>query len=170
MVITGAPRKRLVPKGARGFESHPHRQKGFCGTNMLKSVTKKLVFIFLLAFVLNLVWENLHAVLYYLPSGGPITQGMLFRATLIDAIFITLLSLPFIFLAWFSRRVWLVIPVGIFVAITIEFRALFSNRWAYTEAMPIIPFLDIGVTPTIQLGSLAYLIYQIVHASHLRDK
>jgi len=137
---------------------------------MLKSVTKKLVFIFLLAFVLNLVWENLHAVLYYLPSGGPITQGMLFRATLIDAIFITLLSLPFIFLAWFSRRVWLVIPVGIFVAITIEFRALFSNRWAYTEAMPIIPFLDIGVTPTIQLGSLAYLIYKIVHASHLRDK
>ena len=170
MVITGSPRKRFAPKGARGFESHPHRQKGFCGTNMLKSVTKKLVFIFLLAFVLNLVWENLHAVLYYLPSGGPITQGMLFRATLIDAIFITLLSLPFIFLAWFSRRVWLVIPVGIFVAITIEFRALFSNRWAYTEAMPIIPFLDIGVTPTIQLGSLAYLIYKIVHASHLRDK
>ena len=25
MVITGAPRKRLAPKGARGFESHPHR-------------------------------------------------------------------------------------------------------------------------------------------------
>ncbi|KKT82525.1 MAG: hypothetical protein UW79_C0005G0050 [Candidatus Yanofskybacteria bacterium GW2011_GWA2_44_9] len=25
MVITGAPRKRLALKGARGFESHPHR-------------------------------------------------------------------------------------------------------------------------------------------------
>ena len=26
MVVTGAPRKRLVPQGARGFESHPLRQ------------------------------------------------------------------------------------------------------------------------------------------------
>ena len=29
MVITGAPRKRLAPKGARGFESHPHRIDNF---------------------------------------------------------------------------------------------------------------------------------------------
>src|SRR5439155_26443260 len=26
VVVTGAPRKRLVPQGARGFESHPLRQ------------------------------------------------------------------------------------------------------------------------------------------------
>ena len=137
---------------------------------MFKVVINKLLQVFLLAFVLNLVWENLHAVLYYLPSGEPITQRMLFRATFIDAVFVTLLSLPFIFVTWFSRRLWLVIPAGIFVAIIIEFRALLSNRWAYTEAMPIIPFLYTGLTPTIQLGFLAYLIYKVVRVSHLGDK
>jgi len=137
---------------------------------MLKVLIKKLALIFLLAFVLNLIWENLHSVLYYLHSGEPITQRMLFRATFIDAIFITLLSLPFIFWAWFSRRLWLIIPAGIFVAIIIEFRALLSNRWAYGEAMPIIPILNTGLTPTIQLGLLAYLICKVVRAGHLTDK
>ncbi len=137
---------------------------------MLKIVIKKLAFIFLLAFVLNLVWENLHAVLYYLPSGEPITQRMLLRATLIDAFFITTFSLPFLFWTWFSKRIWLIIPVGISVAVAIEFRALLSNRWAYGEAMPIIPILNTGLTPTIQLGLLAYIIYKIVHVSCSGDK
>lgn len=123
---------------------------------------KKIILVFLIALPANLIWENLHAVLYFLPSGELITQKILFRATFIDAFFITLFSAPFIFWSWFSRRSWLIVPLGIFVAVIIEFRALYADRWAYTEAMPIIPVLNTGLTPTIQLGLLAYLIYKIV--------
>src|SRR3989338_6127191 len=54
-------------------------------------VVKKLIAIFALAFLLNLIWENLHSWLYAYYEGGVITEWILLRATLFDAIFITLL-------------------------------------------------------------------------------
>ncbi len=129
---------------------------------MFKSVIKKLATVFLIASILNLVWENIHSVLYFLPSGGQITEAMLLRSTFIDALLITVLAGPFIFWPWFSQRVWLAIPIGIFVSIIIELRALFAGRWAYTQAMPIIPLINTGLTPTIQLGLIGYVIYKLV--------
>ena len=48
---------------------------------------------------------------------------------------------------------------GIVVAVLIELWALQTGRWAYTGAMPLVPFLGAGLTPTIQLGFLGYVIY-----------
>ena len=121
---------------------------------------KKLPTIFLTAFVLNLVWENLHSYLYIHYKAGEITQFILLRATLFDAVFIALLAILFIKFAYFRDRKWYALPIGIFIAILIEISALKTGRWAYNEFMPIVPLINTGLTPTVQLGVLSYLIFK----------
>ena len=120
---------------------------------------KKVFLIFLLSFILNVVWENLHSFLYVGYMGGKITEFILLRASVGDAVIITILSLPFMFVPSLKGKSWLIIFVGVLIAIVIELYALNTGRWAYNEYMPIIPILSIGLTPTIQLGLLGYLSY-----------
>src|SRR3989344_2342210 len=120
---------------------------------------KKVFLIFLLSFILNVVWENLHSFLYVGYMGGKITEFILLRASVGDAVIITILSLPFIFIPSLKGKSWLIIFVGVLISIFIELYALDTGRWAYNEYMPIIPILSIGLTPTIQLGLLGYLSY-----------
>lgn len=118
----------------------------------------RLPLIFLLAFFLNLMWEYAHSVLYMHYQGGPITDSILLHAALFDASFITLIALPSLF---FSRLKWrLVLPtlVAFVFAITLELYALNTGRWAYTEAMPLLPFVHVGLTPSIQLALLTLII------------
>lgn len=123
---------------------------------------KKLLPIFILAFIFNFIWENIHANFYIHYQGGNISQLILLRATLFDAIFITLLSILFIFNKYFNQRLWYSIIIGVIFAIILEHWALSTNRWAYNDLMPIIPVIKTGLTPTLQLGLLSFLIFKIV--------
>jgi hypothetical protein len=117
----------------------------------------RLPLIFILAFLLNFVWEELHSVLYVHYQGEAITHIILVRAALFDASFITLIALPSLF---FSRLKWrLVLPtlVAFVFAITLELYALNTGRWAYTDAMPLLPFVHVGLTPSIQLALLTLI-------------
>jgi len=99
---------------------------------------KKIFFIFLLSFSFNLIWENLHFYLYAGYMGGTITEAILLRASVVDAIIITFLSFPFVFIAKLRNKNWIIIFIGIVVAILIELHALRTERWGYNEYMPII--------------------------------
>lgn len=123
---------------------------------------KKILLIFISAFTLNWIWENLHSYLYFLPSGELITQYMLFRATFFDAIFITFLGILFLKVSYFRNRKWYALIFGFVVALIVEKYALATGRWAYNDLMPIIPMLNTGLTPTIQLGLLSFIIFKIV--------
>ncbi|MDP4001725.1 MAG: hypothetical protein Q8P69_01620 [bacterium] len=123
---------------------------------------RKVFLIFLLSFILNVVWENLHSFLYVGYMGDKITEFILLRASVADAVIITLLSVPFMSVSSLKAKSWLIIFIGVLVAIFIELYALNTGRWAYNEYMPIIPILGIGLTPTIQLGLLGYLSYRSV--------
>lgn len=123
---------------------------------------KKIFLIFLLAFIFNLLWENIHSYLYVHYQGEAITQLILIRAALFDAFFITVLSWPFIYLKYFNQRLWYAIIIGVIFAIILERFALYTNRWSYTELMPIIPIIKTGLTPTIQLGLLAFVTYKLL--------
>ena|SRR3990167_1179921 len=123
---------------------------------------KKVFFVFFLSFLFNLIWENLHSYLYAGYMGGAITEAILLQASVGDAVIITLLSLPFMFVPRLRDKNWLIIFIGILIAIFIELYALHTGRWAYNEYMPIIPILSVGLTPTIQLGLLGYLSYRLV--------
>lgn len=123
---------------------------------------KKLSQIFLLSFFLNLIWENFHSLLYAQYQGGPITEFILLHATLGDAMMLTILALPFFYFDFFKKNIWLIIPIGIVIAVSIEWYALGAGRWAYNDLMPIIPFLNVGLTPTLQLGLIGYLVFSLV--------
>ena len=124
---------------------------------------KRLISIFLFSFATNVIWENLHSYLYVGYRGGRITEFILLRASFWDAVMITIILLPFLYLHFFKKRSWLIFIIGITVAVAIEWYALGTDRWAYNSLMPIIPFLDTGLTPTIQLGLLGYLTYKLFH-------
>jgi hypothetical protein len=115
------------------------------------------IFLFFLAFLLNFLWEELHSVLYVHYQGGEITDVILLHASLADAFFITAL----LYVVQKIKKVWLFPILATLLAIGIEWWALGSNRWVYSEAMPIIPFLQIGLTPTIQLALTGTLTYYV---------
>ena len=118
---------------------------------------KRALWIFGIAFILNVVWENLHSVLYVSYKSGSITEFILLRASLFDAFVITLLAVPFLWSKVLQNKQWLIIVLGIAVAICNEWYGLSPARWVYDVSMPIIPFLNVGITPALQLGLLGYL-------------
>jgi hypothetical protein len=122
---------------------------------------KKLITIFFLAFVLNLLWENLHSFLYSNYKGGEITEFILMRASLFDAVVITLILMPFIYLPILKNKNWLIMFIGIVIAVFNEWYGLSTSRWVYSSLMPILPIVNVGLTPTLQLGLLGYLVFKI---------
>ena len=112
--------------------------------------------MFAIAFIFNFIWENLHSFLYDNYRGGPITAFILLRAILADAVMITVIVAPFVYFSSLRKYRWLILIIGIALAIIIERYALSTGRWAYNEYMPLIPFLGVGLTPTTQLALLGY--------------
>ena len=114
------------------------------------------------AFFFNFLWENLHAPLYLHYRGEEISELILARAAAIDALII-------FFLIFISRaqkisknRTMFIFFFGLAVAIILEKWALATGRWAYGPSMPIIPILNIGLTPAIQLGLLGVVCFKLV--------
>lgn len=89
--------------------------------------------------------------------GGPITEMILLRASIVDAIIISVIALPFIALQSLKKYSWTIIFLGVAIAVGIEWWALGSGRWEYNMYMPVIPLINVGVTPAIQLGLLGYV-------------
>lgn len=115
-----------------------------------------VITIFLVALVLNFLWENIHSHLYDNYKGGRITQFILFRASLFDALLISIIVSPFIFLESTIQYNWIIIVIGFIVAVFNEWYGLNTKRWKYKPSMPIIPILNVGITPAIQLAILGY--------------
>lgn len=113
---------------------------------------RHFLFVFLAAFVLNLLWENLHAPLYFHYQGGVITEYILLRAALFDALIISVFAAILFFAPWKQARPWLMLAAGVLFAVGLELWALQTGRWEYTALMPLIPFLDVGLSPSVQLG------------------
>lgn len=122
---------------------------------------KRIIAVFMSAFILNLFWENLHSFLYSNYMGGNITEFILIRASLFDALLITVIVLPFIYWSALKHKNWLIVLIGIIVAILNEWYGLGTDRWSYNSFMPILPILKVGLTPTLQLGVLGYLSYKL---------
>lgn len=122
---------------------------------------KRYFIIFLSAFFLNVLWENVHSLLYANYKGGVITEFILLRASLFDAVVITFILIPFIHVGALKNKSWLIIIAGICIAVFNEWYGLNTARWAYNSFMPILPIITVGLTPTLQLGLLGYLSFKI---------
>jgi hypothetical protein len=118
-----------------------------------------LVKIFVIAFILNFIWEEFHSRLYVHYKGGKITHGVLAYASSFDAFVITIGAVLLAFVPLFQDRLWLVLLGLLVFAFGLELFALGTNRWQYKDSMPIVPILNVGLSPTLQLAFLAYLSY-----------
>ncbi|MEK7091552.1 MAG: hypothetical protein AAB900_01045 [Patescibacteria group bacterium] len=125
-------------------------------------IIKRLLLIFILAFILNIAWEHWHARFYQNYQGGLITETILARAALFDASFTALVSASFLASWALQKHLWLAFLVGLVFAVGLEIFALQTGRWAYNSLMPIIPILKVGLTPTLQLGSINYLLLKLI--------
>lgn len=122
----------------------------------------KLLVVFLAAFILNIIWEKIHSYLYLNYQGGRITNLILLRASFWDAMYISVFWVIFSIQPVLSKNIWFVIPLGFLLSSVIEIWALKSGRWAYRSVMPRIPVLNVGVTPVLQIGLIAYGIFYFV--------
>lgn len=136
---------------------------------MKRIETKKVIFyLFITAFITNLIWENFQAPLY----AGFKTFGQHFLLCLVASVVDAVVILAFYFIIRLMRKdpLWLLhmkladtfilLFLGLFTAILFEKWALKSGSWDYTSEMPLI--FGIGLAPLIQLSILSIISVYIV--------
>lgn len=113
-----------------------------------------------IAFVLHLVWENMQCS-QFIHINSPPSQLAMIVASLGD---VALTWLAFLGVAvvsrdlkWYSNENWATIQIiciqaeAVAISIFVEYFALQTNRWSYTDSNPLIPGLDISILPVLQL-------------------
>ena len=125
----------------------------------LKDLLQVCGFVLVIGFSLNLVWENAQAPLYKGYNGFSGHFWVCLVASVVDAL---VLLLVYTLFAVFNRRLnwplhvkpWqygLLALVGGLLAVWFERWALARGQWSYTDDMPIVPVLEVGLLPLRQL-------------------
>ena len=137
-----------------------------------------MLVLFVVSVFVNFIWEFIQAPLY----AGKASLGAMawhcFFASMGDGIILWIIY----GLGWAAFGNWLwttqpgswqmafMVSVSLVMAVFIEWSALhWLRRWAYTEQMPRIPVLDVGLTPILQmliLPPLIFLLTQKLSALH----
>lgn len=136
--------------------------------------TKVLIILFLIALVLNIVWEFSHVYLYLPTPSHPWTDRnlMLIGASLWDAGYVLIVFILMVLLNrnfyWFKKlnykNISFISVLGLITAAWVEIRAIQLDKWAYGPHMPLVPVLghEIGLTPLIQLVLTSILSFYIL--------
>ena len=130
--------------------------------------------VVLFAFLLNFAWEILQSGFYRgmreMPHGDAVRLCTL--ATLGD---VGMTLAAFWVVAWLGGgRRWLLRPTwahvvgftGLGLAITLVFEHLATQvwgLWSYSEAMPVIPILEVGLVPLLMWSVLPPLVIWFAH-------
>lgn len=114
---------------------------------------------------MHLFWENAQAPLYAGYSSFGQHLSICFVGTIGDVV-ITLFVLAFIWLLKKDRPQTIadflaLAIIGFIVAVLIEQHALLAGNWNYASAMPIIPWIEVGLTPIIQMTILLPLSFYL---------
>lgn len=116
---------------------------------------------FVFSFLLNFLWEALHAVYLYQRHDFDASNyvPMLLYVSSVDSLIImglyigvSISCMNFFWIKIFTKRQLFVFAgIGVLVAAIIEILSLFYfHRWAYKKLMPTV--LGIGISPLIQLS------------------
>ena len=137
-----------------------------------KKIFKRYVLIMaVISFILNEVWELLQMPLY--SSAYYNVEHIIFctLGALADMIMILLLYLSYAFIYknifWIAQENWfkifVVMLTGAVGAVLSEKRHLLLGSWAYDQSMPIVPFVNVGLSPVLQFFLLPVIIYFLSH-------
>jgi hypothetical protein len=134
-----------------------------------------LIFIFKLfiwSVALNYPWEMLQMPLYKAMSfSDPLSWLICFKASLGDGVIIVMIwgigYLTFRNRSWFQIKRIMPVAVllfsGAIFAVVIEIHAIRTGRWGYTELMPLAPYIEVGLSPLLQLITLPWLAMRIAN-------
>jgi len=130
---------------------------------------KKIFAITVIAFILNFIWEISQAFLYaphYVGIGGLVRVHL--QASLGDVLlFLVILMLDALVFGRDyvqkidSKRLTMMMSIGFALAVAVEKYALFSGRWVYNFLMPIIPGLNVGLVPVLQMMLIPVCVFFI---------
>lgn len=135
----------------------------------MSKLIRTLLIIAGISLVLNLVWENLQAPLYqgydsfwqHLPICSVASLG----DVLIILVLYFVMAVVNKDIHWITKMsksdVLILIVIGALVAVGIEKWALATERWQYGSAMPLIPYVEVGLLPVIQMSLLPLLAFYI---------
>ena len=137
-------------------------------TESMRSVSR----VFLIAVLLNYVWELAQAPLYVgLEQYNAAVFWHCFIASLGDGVLVLLI----VAVGWlfFQRRDWferpgvagyvIMLTSGLVLAVVVEWVAVHMlARWEYTDKMPTLPELRIGLVPIGQMILLPALVFRAV--------
>ena len=128
------------------------------------------------AFIINYIWEMLRMPffleMYFSDFKAWLICGQASLGDVVIILFIFVLG-RLIFRRWnwiyhfnVMKMIYLFI-IGSSIAILIEIISIKSERWVYSEIMPLIPKIDVGIMPVIQMIILPFLsyilVFQIIH-------
>ena len=121
----------------------------------------------LLAFVVHLAWEIVQCPVFFVHGTyDPTWKGMV-KAAIGDVAITWLIyvSVAAVSRCWrWDRRTWRVaqwltlVAAALAIGMYVEWRGLRTGRWRYTDAMPVIPGLEVGLVPLAQLLLLTPLL------------
>lgn len=144
-------------------------QNALCNRMKPVSLPKFLLLITAIAFFLNTIWENAQTQLF--AGTHSIARHLVIytMASVMDALYTVGLFLG-IAILWKNRRwterlrppqIAFILLAGFFTATLVESWAIHTSRWHYSSWMPLIPHLDVGVSPVLQLMFLPLATFHI---------
>jgi hypothetical protein len=155
--------RRPNADGASGAESR----------RRLSSRDRFLAVLFSVAVAINFVWEMVQMPLYENMPWASLRSWLLcFRASLGDGVIVLFIWLLGALLYrrrhWFRRltpgTVGVLLIAGAAIAVGIEVHALAVGRWSYSQYMPLVPPLGVGLSPFVQLLLLPWICMKTAHS------
>ena len=135
------------------------------------SVWRLLFILYIVAVAVNYLWELAQSPLYVGMERLSVVWWHCLLASLGDGLLVLLIyGAGFVTLGrayWFLRpgvkEYLLMLGAGLLLGIGVEWAALHFNRppWAYTSRMPVLPALEVGITPVVQMLILPPAIFRL---------
>ncbi len=143
--------------------------------NLLRKVDDKpafkryLLITLVLSLLLNLAWEVIQMPLYKDASFDIQAIAFCGLAAVVDAIMVLLiyfvLALIYKEPLWIKhlnlKRTLIIVLIGGTGAVLVEIWHLSQDNWDYASSMPILPFVNVGLSPVLQFMLLPVLSYYL---------
>lgn len=132
--------------------------------------------IALTGFLLNLIWENLQAPFYTGYTG--------FAAHFLPCLYSAFGDMAIIAVIFYLvikpdsangyetilKKIPALLFIGLVISVGIEKWALAYSKWNYTAVMPMVPAVNIGLLPMLQMLILPFLTFCIVRSFNGKSK